>query len=341
MKAIRRNTYIFLILISLIGVSIIMFLPREYNSPVQLNSVVKDNQAVASIEKAKTGSMTRDVYTHMEDRRGENTLKQIKNTDKESNSLRVQPTTDDLDIIKKILWRFRKEPHEEVIRLVREYLQKYYAGEDEERLFDLFSQYFYYLEELNNLLPALEGLSAREKANRIKDLRRRFFGPETARTLFSEEEKLLEYHLSHQEILNDPDLDEEEKEGLISSLKEEMSIDDGEDNSYLAYQRKLKRLKEQYNNTSSREYEEEVSALREEMFGQEAKRRLERLDEIRQQRVEARKKYLEEKKAIDEDPLLSPEQKEESVRFLRVEVFGPEEAEMVERREKIHELGLQ
>ncbi len=185
-------------------------------------------------------------------------------------------------------------------------------------------RYLGYREAARELAESDPGpVDLERRLQRLRELRRAWFGPELADTLFGQEEDVAEVALERRRVEEDPSLSPDERarqlEALEAKLPESERAARAQAVAPLQVEQQVEALR------SGGGSEADVWAVRARAFGAEAADRLAALDAERADFARRLADYRAARDAVQADPSLSPEERAQAVERLRAERFPPDE----------------
>lgn len=190
---------------------------------------------------------------------------------------------------------------------------------------DLLDRYLEYRKRTRRLFE--EGDAATDLAERleqVRQLRREVFGPDAADGLFGDEEAYDFVAVAQHEIGTDPSLSSEEKQRLIAELDEQLPEDQRRARDETT--KPLRMFREVEEMRDSGASDEDVQAVREQYFGEEAAERLAVVDRERGQWDTRMQDYRAARREIEAGTMMSASEREAAIERLRAKSFsGPEQ----------------
>lgn len=226
---------------------------------------------------------------------------------------------------------------------VRQYFDSQFKETEARKLFEIYQKYLPCQIELLNSSqyeaknPDIRNLLA--LLYKVQKFRTDKMGKETAAALFGPEVKEKEYFLRRELIIVDQALYGKEKENRLSRLKADMwegeAVPLGEDdNHYNRYQRKLQLYSKDLAELKEKERQLKVEEFRKEFFTKEQIKKLQGVDAQIAGENEKLKRYRMAEKKIGDSKELSPAQRDQKIKTLQDDNFGPE-ADAFRRAEAI------
>ena len=169
--------------------------------------------------------------------------------------------------------------------------------------------------------PGPVGLERR--LQRLRELRRAWFGPELAETLFGEEEDVARVALERRRLEQDSSLGAEERERRLEALEAELPEPERVARAQAVAPLRVERQVEALRTAGGSDAD--VWELRAQAFGPEAADRLAALDASRADFARRLADYRTARDALQADPSLSPEERAQALERLRAERFHPDE----------------
>ena len=191
-----------------------------------------------------------------------------------------------VDLFKFLQFKFDNDNLEDHFSEVLKYLIGMYGEDKAEELFRLYKKFTSYEIVLSgeSFLKRQQPASASEAIeflNEIKNYREKFFGSELAADLFGDEQRMYEYKILLNEIVNDPDAYGSEKEAEINALKKNTGYepDDKNEMSELdIYNMKLRLYKKDFSQMSEEKQKELKRKFRSEIFTPDEASRLDAVE---------------------------------------------------------------
>jgi lipase chaperone LimK len=191
-----------------------------------------------------------------------------------------------VDLFKFLQFKFDNDNLEEHFSEVLKYLIGTYGEDKAEELFRLYKKFTSYEIVLSgeNFLKRQQPASASEAIeflNEIKNYREKVFGSELAENLFGDEQRMYEYKILLNEIVNDPDAYGSEKEAEINALKKNTGYEPDEKNEMSEldiYNMKLRLYKKDFSQLNEEKQKELMRKFRSEIFTPDEASRLDQLE---------------------------------------------------------------
>ena len=161
------------------------------------------------------------------------------------------------------------------------------------------------------------------RLQRLRELRRAWFGPELAETLFGAEEDVARVAVERRRIEADPALAPAEREQRLEALEAELPEPERAARAQAVAPLRVERQVEALRSTGASDAD--VWALRAQAFGPEAADRLAALDAANADFARRMADYRSARDALQADPSLSPEERTQALERLRAERFHPDE----------------
>lgn len=232
--------------------------------------------------------------------------------------------------IRRIFDYFLSALGEESLQASLERLQAYIAGQLPEpaaaQARDLLQQYLSYKTELVQLerdLPQLSSLDAlRQREAAVQALRARLFSAEAHQAFFAREEGYNQFSLQRLAIQQDTGLDAAAKAVAVDRLRDSLPAE-LQDSVLPQLQAELRSQTAQLQAQGGSPAQ--IQALRQQLVGAEATRRLEALDSQRQSWNRRIALYQQDKALIEANNGLSPSDKTSAIHRLAAEQFNEQE----------------
>ncbi|MFD0725651.1 lipase secretion chaperone [Lysobacter brunescens] len=219
-----------------------------------------------------------------------------------------------------------------VRNLLRSYLQSRFDTARTERVLAVFDRYVAYQRALLEA-PGARSTDPAVRLAEARRLRRSLLGDAMAEGFFAEEEALAELSLKRRDIVADPKLSADRKRELLDALDREAGYDARGDAEVAELAARQAEDIERRGLTATQR-QAERSAL----WGPEAAERLAVLD-AQQADWDARVlRYIEARNRMQQDPRLTPAQREQNITALRAAMFSAPEQRRVVSLEAIGQL---
>jgi lipase chaperone LimK len=161
------------------------------------------------------------------------------------------------------------------------------------------------------------------RLQRLRELRRAWFGPELAETLFGQEEDVARIALERRRVEQDPSLSPDQRARQLAALEAKLPEPEREARAQAVAPLQVEREVEALRSAGGSEAD--VWAARAQAFGPEAADRLAALDAARADFARRLAEYRAARDAVQADPSLSPQERTQAVERLRAEHFRPDE----------------
>jgi lipase chaperone LimK len=230
---------------------------------------------------------------------------------------------------------------EELLQLVRDYLNTVMPPDEADKLFAVYKTYVYYQRDVHDKMTTWGRPTTPEEAidylHKLQDYRRKVFGDDNADVLFGPSVMLEEYPIRRGMIIGDQNLYGAEKEKKLNDLKKDMwgeetdTIDnyteplDRYHEKFKIYQKDMAEM------TSDEERQAKIRQFREEIFEPEQVRRLEDVDRVEANEKKNEQDYFAQENEIKNNTNLDADGKTQKIRELQDQMFGSE-AESFRRR---------
>lgn len=245
---------------------------------------------------------------------------------------RFVPGPDAIDLFDYYLSAQGEESLAQIRERVRAAIRERLSGEAADAAEALLDAYLSYREEAGDLFAGdVRSIPLERRIQRIRELRRRFFGVELARELFGAEEERWLHELERQRVALDPDLGPDERARRLAGLDQELPAEERATRDAALAALRLRR--DEARLAAEGAGPEAIQALRTERFGAEAAARLAALDAER----EAWKSRVERYRAERDAALAqaAPEERGAILAELRARHFSSGERVRIEALDRI------
>jgi lipase chaperone LimK len=235
---------------------------------------------------------------------------------------------------------------EELLQLVRDYLNTFLPPDEADKLFAVYKTYVYYQRDVQDKMTTWGSPSTPEEAidylHKLQDYRRKVFGSENADILFGPVVKMQEYPIRRGMIIGNQDLYGAEKETKLNALRKDFWGDETDtiDNDIQPLDRYFEKLKiyqkDMAEMTSDEERQAKTRQFREEFFTPEQVSRLEDLDRSIADEKKNEEDYFVQENEIKSNNYLNANEKSQRIRDLQNKMFG-NGAEAFRRRQIIQD----